>query len=929
MNAYEIIAWLGRHIERTAHLCLDSRQVRQGDVFFACPGEDADGRDFIEDAIARGAVAVIAEAGRDVRPGSPDVPCVQVKGLSSVLGQVAHHWYREPSHALTVVAVTGTNGKTTCVNWIASALNAQDLACGTIGTLGVIRPDGSNLGGILTTPDVLTLHRSLAELRDAGAVVVALEASSIGIEQGRLDHVKIEIAAFTNLTHDHLDYHHTLENYKDAKFRLFRWPRLGAAVINVDDPVGAELAESGFVPAPITYSIEPGRDADIQASDIQASGYGLVFNLKTPRGSSQLLTRLVGIHNVSNLLLVAGVLRQLGWGMSRTVRVLGAVVPVEGRLQTVEALECGESRPAPMVVVDYSHSPDSLERALQALTDTTRARGGKLVCVFGCGGGRDSAKRPLMGEVAARYAERIILTNDNPRDEDPAAIVEQIAAGMPGRPEVELNRAKAILTAVWSADDKDVILLAGKGHETFQEFADHSVMFDDREWARLALTWLRHVSVSTDTRTMAPGQMFLAIGGDNFDGHDYIDAAYAGGACAAIVNQADATVSLPQIAVGDTRRALIDAATVWRAQFKLPLIGVTGSNGKTTTKEMIAAILRQWQGDDFVLATLGNLNNDLGVPLTLLRLTSAHQVAVVELGMNHPGEIQTLARIAQPTIGLVNNAQREHQEFMHSVDAVAHENGAVLTELPDDGIAVFPGDDTYASLWTTMAQGRKILRFGFDTNYEVHALRIHAQPDRTAFELHTPAGSGTVVLRAQGLHNLRNALAAAACAAAANVPFPVIARGLESFDPVAGRMQARPLIDGFQLIDDTYNANPDSVRAAIDVLASLNGRRVLVLGDMAEVGSQSQAMHAEVGDYAREKGIEALLTLGAESALAAQAFGEGGRAFQALQNLVHELVELLPANVLVKGSRSARMERVVSSLEEHIAGQTKGDDSAA
>lgn len=927
MTAYEIIAWLGRHAERTAHLCLDSRQVQPGDVFFACQGSQTDGREYIDDALANGAVAVLVEAG----DGKPDlaVPCAEVRGLTDVLGQVGHHWYREPSHTLSVVAVTGTNGKTTCVNWIATALNGEGVSCGTVGTLGVVLPDGRNLGGALTTPDVLTMHRSLAALRDAGAAVAAIEASSIGIEQGRLDHVKIEIAAFTNLTHDHLDYHGTLERYQAAKFKLFRWPRLSAAVINIDDPVGAELMSATTVSNPVSYSMQPDAQAHVQAQDVQSSGYGLVFNLLTARGSAQVLTRMVGLHNVSNLLLVAAVLGQLGWGMARTVRALAALQAVDGRLQVVDALECGDSRSLPMVVVDYAHTPDALERALGALVETANARGGRLVCVFGCGGSRDTKKRPLMGGLAAKLADHVILTNDNPRNEDPEDIVAQIAAGMPATPHVILDRAQAILTAIWGADEKDVVLLAGKGHETWQEFDTGKAPFDDREWARLALTWLRGVRLSTDTRTIAAGDLFVALSGENFDGHDYLATAAGKGACGAIVGERQASVPLPQLVVGDTRQALAQVAAVWRSYMKLPVIGVTGSNGKTTTKEMIAAILRAWQGPDAVLATQGNLNNDLGVPLTVLRLNKTHQAAVIEMGMNHPGEIGLLAKIAQPTVALINNAQREHQEFMHTVDAVARENGAVLDALPADGVAVFPGDDSYTGLWTGMAAGRTLLKFGFNPEFDVYADQIHAQPTETGFELHTPVGSGPVMLQAQGLHNLRNALAAATCAVALNIPFISIVRGLQAFNPVAGRMKARVIADGMQIIDDTYNANPDSVRAAIDVLASLQGTKVLVLGDMGEVGEDaSEDVHAEVGSYAYECGINVLLALGPASAHAAESFGPTAIAFDDLQELNTHLTTLLPANVLVKGSRSARMERVLDALSEHLAGQTEGKHSA-
>ncbi len=927
MNSYEIIAWLGKHVGRGADLCMDSRQIKPGDVFFAMQGAQSSGTEFIADAIQKGAAAIISESESVVKQDYT-VPHVQVRDLRGILGYVAHHWYREPSHAVTVVAVTGTNGKTTCVNWIAAALNAQGLPCGTIGTLGVACPDGRNLGGDLTTPDVLTMHRSLAELRDAGAAVVALEASSIGIDQGRLDQVKIEIAAFTNLTHDHLDYHKSLEEYKQAKFKLFKRHNLGAAVVNLDDEVGRELLDTLSLPSPITYSLQQETNADIQANDVQASGYGLVFNLKTPRGSSQLLTRLVGVHNISNLLLVAAVLRQLGWGMSRTVRTLGALTPVDGRLEVVEAPECGSGGSAPMVVVDYSHTPDSLERALIALRDTANARAGSLICVFGCGGSRDPSKRPVMGKIAEKHADRVIVTNDNPRDEDAKSIAQQIIAGMEQKPEVELDRARAILSSIWQASDKDVILIAGKGHETTQEFADRTIVFDDREWARLALMFLKNVSLSTDTRSIESGQVFWAIKGDHFDGHDYLDAACMAGACAAVVNIKNPAVPLYQVQVNNTRNALAICAELWRKRFNIPVIGITGSNGKTTTKEMIASILRCWQ-NDHVLATIGNLNNDLGVPLTLLRLKSEHLVAAVEMGMNQPGEISALSKIAQPTVGLITNAQREHQEFMRTVDAVAQENGSVLEALPESGFAVIPGDDPYTELWLGLSASSNTVTFGFDSNCSVYADSIKVQKDRTEFVLNTPVGSESVVLRVRGHHNLRNALAAASCAVAVDVPLPIIVRGLQSFNPVDGRLYFHDLPDGRQLIDDTYNANPDSVRAAIDVLAELPSPKVLVLGNMAEVGEDYQAVHAEVGEYAQQCGIDVLITLGDHSAFSAQAFGENAYPFESINDLSELLFKQLPANVLVKGSRSSRMERVVAALKEHTDNLAEGDDNAS
>jgi len=929
MRAQDIVDWLQSHVQSGAQLRLDSRQVAPGDVFFACPGLAGDGRDHIGDALAAGAAAVVAQAPAPAGPeaGEGTVPVLEVPGLVALLGETAHLWYGRPSDQVSVVAVTGTNGKTTTVQWIAAALNAGGAPCGTIGTLGVTLPDGTNLGGELTTPDVLSMHGHLAAMRDAGAGVVAIEASSIGVVQGRLDSVRVDVAVFTNLTRDHLDYHGTFEAYRDAKFALFDWPGLRASVINIDDAAGVDLTVRLEGRRTVSCSLDAGSGANIVALDVHAGPYGLVFNISRDEGSLQMLTRLIGLHNVSNLLLVAGVLQELGWSLSRTARVLAGLRSVEGRLQIVET-EGAASASGPMVVVDYAHTPDALERALQALRSVAAARGGKVACVFGCGGNRDRGKRSLMGEVAERLADTVVVTNDNPRDEDPKAIAAEIVAGMSAAPAIELDRAVAILDVIWRSQPADVVLLAGKGHETWQETAGRRTVFDDREWGRFALAWRGAPAIATDTRTLAAGEIFLALGGERFDGHDYVGQAAERGAAAAIVARRLPGRPLPQFLLGDTRQALTRIASAWRGLFDVPLIAVTGSNGKTTTKEMIAAILRAWLGAESMVATRGNLNNDIGLPLSLLRLSPAHRASVFELGMNHPGEIAQLAAIARPTIALVNNAQREHQEFMLTVEAVARENGSVLEALGGRGVAVFPGNDDYTELWRGLAGDAATLCFGFESDLPIHADEIRAEPGHTRFRLHTPSGSAVLTLRAAGVHNLRNALAAAACAVSAGAPLAAVVAGLEAFNPVAGRMQLHALPDGHQLIDDSYNANPDSVRAAIDVLAALTGRRTLVLGTMGEIGDNSAALHAEVGAYARECGIDRLLTFGADAAHAAAAFGAGAQPFDDIAELVAELAAEPPGHVLVKGSRSTRMERVIEGLVPALKGQAGGQHVA-
>ena len=420
--------------------------------------------------------------------------------------------------------------------------------------------------------------------------------------------------------------------------------------------------------------------------------------------------------------------------------------------------------------------------------------------------------------------------------------------------------------------------------------------------------------VHTDTRTLQRGDLFVALRGERFDGHDFLPQARDSGAVAAIASHG-LSDELPGLRVADPLAALQGFAAAWRARFALPLVAVTGSNGKTTVTQMLAAILRAAHGDA-AFATRGNLNNHIGVPLTLLGLRADHAAGVVELGMNHPGEIAELAAIARPTIALVNNAQREHQEFMASVEAVARENGSVIAALPADGVAVFPADDAFAPLWRELAGARRCVTFALAGAADVTGDAVW-QGDRWALELRTPEGDAATTLAVAGRHNVKNALAAAACALAAGVPLACIAAGLAAFAPVAGRSQAARVATPrgeITLVDDSYNANPDSVLAAIAVLASLPGPRWLVLGDMGEVGERGPEFHAEVGAAARAAGIECFWAAGA---LCAHAGAD--RHFTDAQALVAALADAPPAaSVLVKGSRFMRMEQVVRALKGEV-----------
>jgi UDP-N-acetylmuramoyl-L-alanyl-D-glutamate--2,6-diaminopimelate ligase len=492
-----LVDWL-RALAPAAQLTSDSRLLAAGDVFLAYPGDSADGRDYIEAAVQRGAKAVLFDGdGGFAWDAALDVPHRAVAGLKQLAGPIANAWYDAPDAQMLVVAVTGTNGKTSCSQWLGRALSKQGEPTLVVGTLGTGMYRGGMAGTFsetgYTTPDAVLLQRRLAQARSSGARALAIEASSIGLDQGRLAGLHVDIALFTNFTRDHLDYHGDMAAYEAAKRRLFDWPGLRHAVLNLDDAMGQRLAAHLRENAPavgiIGYSIGGATAGDmpvLRASDIRSSNSGTVFQLATPQGATQVRTQLVGQFNVSNVLGIAGVLMARGATLRTVVDLLEALQPVPGRMQQMGGQE------APLVVIDYAHTPDALTKTVGTLREVAQQRHGRLWCVFGCGGERDPGKRPQMG-AAATAADHVIVTSDNPRGEDPAGIIEQIIEGMKisnamhSTPHVIRDRAAAILYAIKHAARADVVLLAGKGHETYQEINGRKLPFLDADHAALSL----------------------------------------------------------------------------------------------------------------------------------------------------------------------------------------------------------------------------------------------------------------------------------------------------------------------------------------------------------------------------------------------------------------------------------------------------------
>lgn len=466
----------------------DSRRLAAGDVFAAWPGFATDGRRYIGAAVSRGAGAVLWESGDGYRVEPLPVPALGVVGLRDLAGHLADEIHGRPSEKLWLAGVTGTNGKTTVSQWLARALEALGVHCGVIGTLGTGFP-GQMTAGANTTPDALELHRALAGFVAHGAGAAAMEVSSIGLDQARVGGARFDVAIFTNLSRDHLDYHGSMEAYAAAKARMFDLPGISCAVINFDDGFGLtqarRLAEGG--PPVIGYTrVASNADAVpaarvLVAETVQTSASGMRFTLAWDGVRHDVLVRMVAPFNVSNLLAVCGALLARGIPADEVVRAIATLTPPEGRMQMIGGV--GE----PLVVIDYAHTPDALAKVLEAVRGTVDARGGRLVCVFGCGGDRDPGKRPMMGELASQLADRVVVTSDNPRSEDPERIIDAIVAATHPTADRVADRAQAIATAIGDASADDVVLIAGKGHEPYQEIQGQRLPFSDLEHARAAL----------------------------------------------------------------------------------------------------------------------------------------------------------------------------------------------------------------------------------------------------------------------------------------------------------------------------------------------------------------------------------------------------------------------------------------------------------
>ncbi|MCA1794117.1 MAG: UDP-N-acetylmuramoyl-L-alanyl-D-glutamate--2,6-diaminopimelate ligase [Desulfobacteraceae bacterium] len=968
-----------------------AQDILPGQLFFAIKGHAADGHDYMDAAFARGAAAVIAEKN----PMNLD-RVILVENCRKAAAAIAARFYGNPSKDMTLVGITGTNGKTTTTYLLESIFLAAGFNCGVIGTIN-IRYNGNILDNPITTPDAMVLQQTLFHMKQAGVTHVIMEVSSHGLDQFRVDGCSFSAGVYTNLSQDHLDYHPDMETYFLCKKRFFTEILASAdrnqaapAVINVDDVWGKKLADSLSLRV---IRVGCKNKAEIAATDIIDTIQGLSGKIFLQKQAVVFHSALTGLFNLENILCAAGAALGLGVSSSHILQGIEACTGVPGRLEKVET---GSNR---YMFVDYAHTPGALDSTLHTLKNRAPKR---LITVFGCGGDRDRSKRPLMGKIACKHSDVAIVTSDNPRTEDPEQIVSDIMAGIttddmpllsvnglskdgPPPPPAhgkgiirQVDRKKALQTAVRISRPGDTIIAAGKGHETYQITNKGTIHFDDKEELKAAckafsrrfspIAWNRSdleaalgcpailntldagisfAGISTDSRTIQANDIFVALAGDTFDAHDFIPAVVNKGIQAFVVRTGTYHALAEHIwdqvqhkgilvfEAPDTLAALGSLGRFQRLRSGAKVFAITGSNGKTTTRKMARKIFETTYD---TLATQKNFNNEIGVPATLLSLSYAHQWAVVEMGMNQPGEMQRLSDIARPDIALVTNTAGAHLEKLKTPDNVARAKAQIFDHAQKNSTAIIYKDDPRFHILKTGAQKnpdiQQILTFGADDSADVYATDIQSCADSTWFTGCIKGESARFHLHSPARFMVHNALAALSAASAAGISMRDMQTGLAAFVPVSGRMDIRCLDNGIQLIDDTYNANPASVTQALKTLShqaarsdrGQNRQAVAVLGDMLELGEASEIRHYEVGKTAAQLGINRLYLFGPHSSHTCRGAVENGMPGNEVfcgtkQEIASDVLSHVHKGdwVLVKGSRGMAMETIIQQWENQTA----------
>lgn len=923
-------------------LTANSQDVQPGFVFAALAGSARDGAEFIADARARGAAAIFTSE-HSTFP-DPGLPVIRVADPRDLLARAAARFYAAQPE--TMVAVTGTAGKTSVASFTRQIWERSGRQAAMIGTTGVESPTRQDYGQ-LTTPDPVVLHRLLSELSSEGVTHCAIEASSHGLHQHRLDGVRLAAGAFTNLGRDHLDYHAGIDDYFAAKMRLFDslLPRGAPAVIFADD-VWSDQVVAVAANAGLNVLTVGRRGTFLTLKRVEHQRHRQCAEIHHEGAIYQVNIPLAGDFQLSNALVAAGLAIATGVPAGEAIGALEHLRGASGRLELVAST--GKGVPA---YVDYAHKPDALEQVLQSVRPFTTNR---IVLVFGCGGDRDSGKRPIMGEIATRLADVVIVTDDNPRSEDPAAIRAEILAAAPGTMEIG-DRAEAIHAAMDMLEEGDTLVVAGKGHEQGQIFGDRVLPFSDHEEIKKAIagqqekSWLwssadmveamngRPVGlmpegiegISIDSRAVQPGDVFFAIKGDRVDGHAFASTAVANGATVLVVSEsklpAMGHLHAAMIVVDDVLEAMTRLGIAARARTKSRIIAVTGSVGKTTTKEMLRHVL---SGQGRVHASVASFNNHWGVPLSLARMPQDADYGIFEIGMNHADEIRPLVKMVRPHIAIITAIADAHLGHFKNLGEIAAAKAEIFEGVVSGGHVLLNRDsEKYAQL-KKAAKACTIAHihdFGEHQQADIRLLENEALPGGSRIKATVLGDDCELVIGAPGRHMVQNALAVAGAAKLAGADLTKMANAFAELTPSEGRGSRHILETAngtFTLIDESYNANPASMQVGIELLRDTPtqgaGRRIAILGDMLELGSFAKKLHQDLNKPLTEAKIDMVLMAGPEMEALEAVLDDSvlHDHFASTEALLTMLLDTVRAGdvVMIKSSKGMGFSRFVPAL---------------
>ncbi|MDR0946395.1 MAG: UDP-N-acetylmuramoyl-L-alanyl-D-glutamate--2,6-diaminopimelate ligase [Ruminococcus sp.] len=917
-----------------------TERMGKGFIFAAVRGKNFDGHNAASDMMKAGAAAFVVEEdlGLPHQIITPD--------SRKFYGYLCAAFFEHPERRMKFAAVTGTNGKTTTASLVAQVLISTKIKTGLIGTTGVFIDDEQIRDGKNTSPPAYEFYSVLAEFAKAEVKKVIMEVSSFALAQSRLGPVRFTVSAFTNLTQDHLDYHENMDEYYEAKKKLFT-DFTDISLINTDDEFGKKLY--GEISGE-KYEYGMNKKAHIHASALQLYTDCTRFRLTAGNETLIITTKLIGEYNVYNTEAAIGICTVLGVSIKNIARALEVAHGPDGR---TEVIPCSRNF---SIIRDYAHTPDALENVLKALR---QACNGRLVVLFGCGGDRDREKRPIMGRIATENADFTIVTSDNPRNEDPVDIIEEILTGISVRKPVIsiIDRKTAIRYAIENAMPDDLLLLAGKGHETYQILAGGvTIPFDERKICsdilseyyapmfdrkRIMTISAAEILIQTngipkqlnhldkrvnmtdfyiDTRAPVSGGVYIGIKGDHYDGNDFVKNAFEKGAALAITEKND--FEHPCILVKNGRTALMDIAAFHRKRMTALVIGITGSVGKTTTKDMIALAMSSGKT---VFKTEGNNNNEIGVPLSLLKMNDTATCAVIEMGMSHFGEISKLSGCIAPDICVITNIGFAHIENFESQEEILKAKLEILDGASKTAPLVVNGDDPLLkNLQERYERRRKVITFGIENqNADYVAVDIHHHNDRSQFSVKKGGEYiADVEIYVRGGHNIINALCAVTVADIAGIKPAIAGRFLSAYQP--GFLRQNIEKRGQQtVITDCYNASPASMEAALKMLGEMEtkpgARRVAVLADMLELGQRSKELHEKVGEAVVKNGIDLLVCFGNDAKYIAKRADELGMhsGYSTDKTQVKNFLKykLKPDDiVLFKGSRGMHLETIIEEF---------------